>query len=80
MYFINMSSTGLIDVNANYINSDIIDVNEKLTVNNINILELINNNFHDLSENIFDLSENIIDLINNNFNDLSENILIYREI
>jgi hypothetical protein len=40
-----MSSTGLIDVNANYINSDIIDVNEKLTVNNINILELINNNF-----------------------------------
>ena len=61
MYFINMSSTGLIDVNANYINSDIIDVNEKLTVNNINILELINNNFHDLSENIFDLSENIID-------------------
>ena len=74
MYFINMSSTGLIDVNANYINSDIIDVNEKLTVNNINILELINNNFHDLSENIFDLSENIIDLINNNFNDLSENI------
>ena len=74
MYFINMNSTGLIDVNANYINSDIIDVNEKLTVNNINILELINNNFHDLSENIFDLSENIIDLINNNFNDLSENI------
>jgi hypothetical protein len=41
MYFINMSSTGLIDVNANYINSDIIDVNEKLTVNNINISELI---------------------------------------
>ncbi len=36
-----MSSTGLIDVNANYINSDIIDVNEKLTVNNINISELI---------------------------------------
>ena len=44
MYFINMSSTGLIDVNANYINSDIIDVNEKLTVNNIDILDLINNN------------------------------------
>jgi hypothetical protein len=31
----NMSSTGFIDFNANYINSDIIDVNEKLTVNNI---------------------------------------------
>ena len=39
-----MSSTGLIDVNTNYINSDIIDVNEKLTVNNIDIIDLINNN------------------------------------
>ena len=48
-----MSSTGLTDFNANYINSDIIDVNEKLTVNNIDILNLINNNFYDLSENIF---------------------------
>ena len=28
MYFINMSSTGLTDFNANYINSDIIDVND----------------------------------------------------
>ena len=52
-----MSSTGLIDFNANYINSDIIDVNEKLTVNNIDILNLINNNFDDLSENIIDLSD-----------------------
>jgi hypothetical protein len=41
MYFINTSSTGLTDFNANYINSYIIDVNRKLTVNNINILELI---------------------------------------
>ena len=42
-----MSSTGLIDVNANYINSDIIDVNEKLTVNNIDTIDLINNHFND---------------------------------
>jgi len=40
-----MSSTGLKDFYANYINSDIIDVNQKLTVNNINIFDLINNNF-----------------------------------
>ena len=32
MYFINMSSTGLIDFNANYINSDIIDVNDSLFI------------------------------------------------
>jgi hypothetical protein len=44
-----MSSTGLIDFNANYINSDIIDVNQKLTVNNIDIIDLINDNFNDLS-------------------------------
>ena len=36
-----MSSTGLNDFNANYINSDIIDVNEKLTVNIINLIILI---------------------------------------
>jgi len=76
-----MSSTGLIDVNANYINSDIIDVNEKLTVNNIDIIDLINNNFNDLSGNIQDLSENVINKINdlslnliNKINDLSQNI------
>jgi hypothetical protein len=50
-----MSSTGLIDLNANYINSYIIDVNEKLTENNIDIVNLINNNFNSLSENIYDL-------------------------
>jgi hypothetical protein len=66
-----MSSTGLIDFNANYINSDIIDVNEKLTVNNIDILELINNNFYDLSENIQDLSQNVI----NKITDLSQNVI-----
>ncbi len=66
-----MSSTGLIDVNANYINSDIIDVNEKLTVNNIDIIDLINNNFNDLSGNIQDLSENVI----NKINDLSLNLI-----
>ncbi len=76
-----MSSTGLIDVNANYINSDIIDVNEKLTVNNIDILDLINNNFNDLSGNIQDLSGNVINKINdlslnliNKINDLSQNL------
>ena len=46
-----MSSTGLIDINANYLNSDIIDVNQKLTVNNIDILDLINNNINDISGN-----------------------------
>ena len=73
-----MSSTGLIDFNANYINSDIIDVNEKLTINNIDILNLINNSLNDLSENIFDLSENIIDLSQNiiyKIFDLSGNII-----
>ena len=78
-----MSSTGLIDFNANYINSDIIDVNEKLTVNNINILELVNKKFNDLSENIFDLSENIFDLsgnIINNINNLLEIYFIYQEV
>ena len=66
-----MSSTGLIDVNGNYVNSDIIDVNEKLTVNNIDIIDLINNNFNDLSGNIQDLSENLI----NKRNDLSQNMI-----
>ncbi len=61
----NMSSTGLIDFNANYMNSDIIDVNNKLTVKNIDIVNFINNNFNDLSENRYDLSENIINSILN---------------
>jgi hypothetical protein len=60
MYFINMSSTGLIGLNANYNYSDIIDVNQKWTVNDIDMVNLINNKFNDLSENLFDLSENII--------------------
>ena len=62
-----MSSTGLTDFNANYINSDIIDVNDSLLIKQINVLDFIN----DLSENIVDLSENII----NNIFDLSENII-----
>ncbi len=37
----------LIDFNANYLNSDIIDVNKKLSVNNIDVVNLINNNFND---------------------------------
>jgi hypothetical protein len=36
-----MSSTGLIEFNASYTNSDIIDVNQKLTINNIDIVALI---------------------------------------
>ncbi len=31
--------------NGHYSNSDIIDVNQKLIVNNIDIVDLINNNF-----------------------------------
>ena len=65
MYFINMSSTGLIDFNANYINSDIIDVNDSLFIKKINVLDFIN----DLSENLVDLSENVYD-----------KIMIYQEI
>ena len=57
-----MSSTGLIDINANNINSDIIDVNQKLTVNNIDILDLINNNSNDISGNLNDISGNLNDL------------------
>ncbi len=41
----------------------------KLTVNNIDIVNLIHNNFNDLSENIYDLSENVIN-----------SIFIYQEI
>ncbi len=52
--FYNMSSTRLID--ANFINSDIIDVNQKLSLSNIDIVDLININFNDLSGNIYDLS------------------------
>ncbi len=61
-FFINMSSesTGLIDVNANYVNSDIIDVNQKLTVNHIDIVDWINNFFNDLSWNIKNLSINVM--------------------
>ena len=72
-----MSSTGLIDFNANYINSDIIDVNDSLFIKKINVLDFIN----DLSENLIDLSENVYDKINdlsgniiNNIFDLSGNI------
>jgi hypothetical protein len=74
MCIINMISTGLNDLNVNYINSDIFDVNEKLAANVIDILNLMNNNFYDLSENIFDLSENIFDL-SENIIDLSQNII-----
>ncbi len=44
-----MSSTGLIDFNADSIHSNIIHVNKRLTVNNIDIIDLINNNFNYLS-------------------------------
>jgi hypothetical protein len=69
-----MSSTGLIDINANNINSDIIDVNQKLTVNNIDILDLINNNVNDISGNINDISGNIND-ISGNLNDLWDTVI-----
>ena len=68
-----MCSTGLIDINANYLNSDIIDVNQKLTVNNIDILDLINNNVNDISGNINDISGNLNDLWDKVI-DLSDNV------
>jgi len=68
-----MSSTGLKDFYANYIDSDIIDVNQKLTVNNINILDLINNNLNDVSGNLNDVSGNLND-ISGNINDISGNL------
>ena len=39
-----MISTGRPDFYTHYVNSDIIDVNKKLTVNSIDIVDLINNN------------------------------------
>ncbi len=51
-----MSSTGLTNFYAIYLNSDIIDVNQNLIVNNNHIDDLIDNNFHDLSGNIKKLS------------------------
>ena len=68
-----MSSTGLIDINANYFNSDIIDVNQKLTVNKIDILDLINNNSNDISGNLNDISGNLNDLWDKVI-DLSDNV------
>ncbi len=62
-----MSSTGLIGFNAHYINSDILDVNKKLSVNSIDILDLINNNFNNISGNGNDISGNV----NNQINDIS---------
>ena len=52
-----MSSTGLNDSNSNFVNSDIIYVNEKLTVHSTDSVYLTNNNFKDLSEYTYDLSE-----------------------
>ena len=64
-----MSSTGLRDFYGNYINNDIVEINQKLTVNKIDVIDLINNNFYDLSGNIQDLSGN-----------LHTEIIIYQEI
>ena len=58
-----MSSTGLKDFYANYIDSDIINVNQTLIVDNQDIINLIN-----------DISNNVTDLININLNDISGNI------
>jgi hypothetical protein len=52
-----MSSTGLNDSNSNFVNSDIIYVNEKLTVHSTDSVYLTNNNFKDLSEYTYDLSK-----------------------
>ena len=52
-----MSSTGLIVFNSNFINSEIIYVNKKLTVHSTDSVYLTNNNFKDLSECTYDSSE-----------------------
>ena len=62
-----MSSIGLKTFNADYINSEIIDVNDTLKVQNINILDLIKN----------DISFNI-NIINNKLIDLSNNLIYFR--
>ncbi len=54
------------------INSDIIDVNEKLTANNIDIIDLINYNLNEM--NMLNDSENTVIDLSENLNDLSENI------
>ena len=53
----NMSSTGLIVFNSNFINSEIIYVHKKLTVHSTDSVYLTNNNFKDLSECTYDSSE-----------------------
>ncbi len=48
MYYYKYEFNRINHFNANYINSDILDVNQKMKVNNIDIVNLINNNFNDL--------------------------------
>jgi hypothetical protein len=60
-----MSSTGFIDLNANYNNSEIFKlcVDQRLTAYNVDSVNLTNDNIKDLSEYTYDLSENIIYMI-----------------
>ncbi len=60
-----MSSTGLIDFNANYNNSETFKLyaDQRLTAYNVDSVNLTNDNIKDLSENTYDLSENIIYMI-----------------
>ena len=60
-----MSSTGLIDFNANYNNSEIFKlyVDQRLTAYNVDSVNSTNDNIKDLSEYTYDLSENIIYMI-----------------
>ena len=65
IYITNMSSTGFIDLNANYNNSEVFKlyVDQRLTAYDIDSVNLTNDNIKDLSEYKYDLSENIIYMI-----------------
>ena len=69
----NMSSTGLNDSNSNFINSEIIFVNKKLTIHSTDSVYLTNNNFKDLSECIYMIHQKKI----KNIYDILENIIIF---
>ena len=61
-----MSSTGIINGNYDDLETDILDVNKSLFLNNVNILNLISDGINDISGNI----NNQINDVSGNLNDL----------
>ena len=84
-----MSSTGIKTDIFDDLEADIIDVNDKLKVQNINILDFINidisGNINIINNKLIDLSNNLIYFRNDNpekimFYDLSSNKIIIKQI